>query len=300
MPQRVVLGAQLGIADGVAPFDLVVFLAMQEQVHLGQRPGGADGLLPIERIALAAAVPDQPAAFHQEGGRPTGRITDVIPWLRVGQTGHEVGDLGRGIELPRLLARRGREAGDQIFIGPTNDVELPDTRRAQVQRGFGEVLQQVAEDIVLLFLVAQLVGVEADVLEHVAEFVAVGLFDGMEGLVDAFAIACFMPPFVQGLEAGPVGQLKCLLLHHRLDQFRAVGVFGLIAGIVILPHVTDVFEEQQGEHVVLVDRWIDDPPERVARPPCGFVDFMLRNRCCGRSICNRDHCGLLSRRFRTL
>ncbi|CUH67766.1 hypothetical protein TG4357_03200 [Thalassovita gelatinovora] len=34
----------------------------------------------------------------------------------------------------------------------------------------------------------------------------------MQGIVDAFAIARFMPPFVQGVKAGPVGQLLGFLL----------------------------------------------------------------------------------------
>ncbi len=59
--------------------------------------------------------------------------------------------------------------------------------------GLGEVLQQVAQDVVLLRLVAQPVGVEADVLEHAVSpsrsLVAVAVFDGVQGLVDALAVA---------------------------------------------------------------------------------------------------------------
>ena len=82
---------------------------------------------------------------------------------------------------------------------------MPDTGGAQVEGVFGEVLQQVAEDVVLLFLVPQLVGVEADVLEHIAQLFAIGLFDGVKGLVDTFPVACLVPPFVQRVKAGPIG-----------------------------------------------------------------------------------------------
>src|SRR5690606_897661 len=56
---------QLGVADGVAPFNLVIVFAVQKHVHFGQRPGGANGLLPIQGVLLAAVVGHNfAAAFH--------------------------------------------------------------------------------------------------------------------------------------------------------------------------------------------------------------------------------------------
>ncbi|MNX99831.1 hypothetical protein D3C86_1322980 [compost metagenome] len=58
---------QLGVADGVAPLDLVVVFPVQEHVHLGQRPGRTDGLLPVEGVVLLAMVFHHLAtALHQQ------------------------------------------------------------------------------------------------------------------------------------------------------------------------------------------------------------------------------------------
>jgi len=67
MAKCVVFGAQFGVADRIALFDLTVILAMQEQVHLGQRPSGANCLLSKQRVKFGAgAFTDQPTAFHQQ------------------------------------------------------------------------------------------------------------------------------------------------------------------------------------------------------------------------------------------
>ena len=47
---------QLGVADGVAPFHLVVILAMEKHVHFRQRPCGTDGFLTVEGVLLAVVV----------------------------------------------------------------------------------------------------------------------------------------------------------------------------------------------------------------------------------------------------
>jgi hypothetical protein len=60
----------------------------------------------------------------------------------------------------------------------------------------------VAQDVVLLLLIAQLVAVEADVLEDIAQLADVGLFDGVQRLVDALAVAGGVALGVQGIEAG--------------------------------------------------------------------------------------------------
>ena len=58
----------------------------------------------------------------------------------------------------------------------------------------------MAQDVVLLRFVADLGGIEGDVLEHVAQLGEVAFLDGVQRLVDPFAIAglvlnflCFAP-----------------------------------------------------------------------------------------------------------
>src|SRR5690606_41242912 len=58
---------QLGVTDGVAPFDLVVVFAVQKHIHLGQRPSGANGFLTIQGVVLAVVMGAYLAAtFHQQ------------------------------------------------------------------------------------------------------------------------------------------------------------------------------------------------------------------------------------------
>ncbi|MNT63147.1 hypothetical protein D3C72_2009350 [compost metagenome] len=96
---------QLGVAQGVAPFNAVVVFRMQEHVHLSQRPGTADGFLPIQRILAAArARPNQVAALHQQRARAAGGITDLVAFPRVHQARHQLRDFGWRVVLARLLA----------------------------------------------------------------------------------------------------------------------------------------------------------------------------------------------------
>lgn len=66
--QLVVVFQELGVADGVAPLNAVVVLAVQEHVHFGQGPGGAYGLLAVEGVFLGTLVfgLHPPAALHQK------------------------------------------------------------------------------------------------------------------------------------------------------------------------------------------------------------------------------------------
>ena len=97
---------------------------------------------------------------------------------QVHQARHQRGHLGRRVELARLLAAGGGEVLDQELIGVADHVELADAALAEVQFGLGKVFQQVAQDVVLLLLVAQLVGVEADgVGAIVSNLAAISLVD---------------------------------------------------------------------------------------------------------------------------
>ncbi|MNJ75590.1 hypothetical protein D3C77_727100 [compost metagenome] len=64
----------------------------------------------------------------------------------------------------------------------------------------------MAEDGVLLLLLAKLVGVEGDVLEHafagILELGAVGFFDDVKRLINALTIAWLMAKLVESVETG--------------------------------------------------------------------------------------------------
>ena len=152
-------------------------------------------------LARTESFAHQPAALHQERSRATGGIADFVAFPRVHQARHQARDLGGRVELTGLLAAGGGKVLDQELVGVADDVELADAAGAQVEFGLREVLQQVAQDVVLLLLVPELVGVEADVLKHIAQLADVGVFDRMERLVDALAIAGFVAFGVQGVEA---------------------------------------------------------------------------------------------------
>ncbi|MNX99832.1 hypothetical protein D3C86_1322990 [compost metagenome] len=132
---------------------------------------------------------------------------------------------------------------------------------------------------VLLFLFAEPVGVEADVLKHtlarVLELGAVALFDGVQGLVDPLAIARLVATLMEGVEAGLFRQHEALVLEHLFNQLRFITIFGLVAVVVILPDIGDVFQEQHGEDEVLVAIGADGTPEGIASRPGGLVDIVL-------------------------
>ena len=70
----------------------------------------------------------------------------------------------------------------------------------------------MAQDVVLLLFVAELVGIKADVLEYIFELGAVGLFDGMQRLVDTFAVTSLKAALVQSIERSALSEDECLLL----------------------------------------------------------------------------------------
>ena len=148
------------------------------------------------------------AALHQQRAGAAGRIADLVAFLRLHQLGDQLGNFRRRVELAGLLAAGGGKVLDQEFVGVADDVELADAAGAQVQLGLGEIFQQVAQDVVLLRLVAELVGVEADVLEHVAQLADVGFLDGVQRLVDALAVAGLVPLLVQRVEAGDLAAAR--------------------------------------------------------------------------------------------
>ncbi len=78
----------------------------------------------------------------------------------------------------------------------------------------------MAQNVVLLPFIAEIVGVETDILENIPQLGAVCLFDGMQHLVDAFPIASLVTAGIQIVESCPYGQHECFLLHQSIHQLR--------------------------------------------------------------------------------
>jgi len=133
----------------------------------------------------------------------------------------------------------------------------------------------MAQDFVFLLVITQLVGVKADVLKHIPQLGDIGLFDSVQRLVDALAVAWLVAMFKQAVEIRLFRQHKTLGLHQLGDQLRLVPMLGLVGVVMILPDIADVFEKQHGEDVVLVDTGIDDAAEAVASTPYGLVDGVM-------------------------
>ncbi len=128
-------------------------------------------------------------------------------------------------------------------------------------------------------LVAQLGRIERDILKHpvvtVAQFAAVAIFDGMQGLVDTFAVTRFVSFVVEPIEVGGSGQDKTLVLQQLLDKLRALSVRLLIVVIMVLLDIGEIFEKQHGQDVVLVDAGVDGASEGIAGRPDGVVNLLL-------------------------
>ena len=127
-----------------------------------------------------------------------------------------------------------------------------------------------------------------DVLENIAQLGDVCFFDRVQRFVDALAISRLMTALMQRVEVGAIRKNEALVLQHFKDQFPLVAILRLVALIVILPHIADVFQEEHRENEILVDRRIDRASERVARFPDRLVDvflFELRGHHCVPFVC---------------
>lgn len=99
----------------------------------------------------------------------------------------------------------------------------------------------------------------------------------MQRLVNAFAIAGLVTVAIEAVEPCAFRQDELLLPHEFVDEFRLPRIFLFVGGAVILPYIRDVFQEQHGQDVILVDRCVDCPVKGVARRPGGLVDVVLRD-----------------------
>ena len=140
-------------------------------------------------------------------------------------------------------------------------------------------------------LVAELAGVEADVLEHVAQLRDVGVFDGVQGLVDALAVARLDARRMKRIESSRLGgsTKRSLFSSSSMRPGSASPYCLLVVVVVVLPDIGDVLQEQHRQDVVLVDARIDGAAKGVAGGPDGRVDAVLAD---GR-LASCSPCGLL-------
>ena len=173
----------------------------------------------------------------------------------------------------------GSKVLDHVLVGVANNIQRPHAAGFEVEFRLGKIFQQVAQDGVFLLFLAQLVGVKRNVLEHafarILEFRAIGFLNRVQGLVNALTVARFMATLIQGIETGDGRQHKAFAFHHFGNQFRLIAVFHLIAFVMILPHIRDVFEEQHGEDEIFVRVGTDRATKGIAGRPQGFVDAVL-------------------------
>ncbi len=122
------------------------------------------------------------ARLDQHAARAAGRVVDAHAWLRLDDLDKRAHDIGRGVELARLLAGGVGEVLDQIFVGRAEQVGELEVLVAQ--RDLLEVLDEVRQRVVVERALADL-AVEVDVLEHILQRIDVGVFEGFERLVRA-------------------------------------------------------------------------------------------------------------------
>ena len=196
------------------------------------------------------------------------------------ELGDDFGNLARREELAGLLPSIGGKALDQEDVGVAQDV-FGDL--GKIEPRLGEVLQQHFQPSVTIFGLAQIgFGVEVDGTEQAAELSLVGLFDRIEHDIDQFANVVPRAPLIKAVEVAEkalfdlVGlrvfqldrrQLEALAIEAALDAKFVAAIFAAEFLNMLAAHVADVFQEQRGQHVVLVLRRIDRAAKRVACAP---------------------------------
>ena len=182
--QLVVFVLVLRVGQSVSVADIGVRDAMQQHVHLADGPGGTHLFLPVERQlgGIGSAFAQVVASLDQHAARANGRVVNTHAFLWVTNLDADAHDLGRGVELTGLLARRIGKVLDQPFIRCTEQV-----REFEIivpQRDLFEVLDEVDQGVVIQRVLADL-AVEVDgALEHVLQGIGVFLFEGFQRLVE--------------------------------------------------------------------------------------------------------------------
>ncbi len=173
LAQRVPLVEQ-GVT--VENLKLRILHTVQQHIHAGEVIGGDILLLAEDFADGAACLCHLLAHVEQQGAGAAGHVHHALqPLLRASfrflavqrdDGGEDVGNLLRGVELARLLARPGGKLADQVFIGIAQCIDI----RRKLRQSFGDLLNDSAElGIPVLILLAQLGGAQVYLGEQALE-----------------------------------------------------------------------------------------------------------------------------------
>jgi hypothetical protein len=133
---------------------------VQDHVHARETGGGHVLLLPFERDVLAGLR----RHFQQQRARAAGGVVGGGGGARVrgrnaDHPGDDAADFGRGVELPLALAALGGEMPHQVLVGIAENVVVLGAVLREIEFGFLEDADQVAQAIDHRLTLAQLVRV---------------------------------------------------------------------------------------------------------------------------------------------
>jgi hypothetical protein len=230
--------------------------------------GGGVALLAVDGdVAQLAAVGfDEFFRLHEHAAGAAGGVVDaaLVGGEHLDEAAHNA---GRGVELAAILALGAGEAGEEILIHATEQIDGAVSLLALAGGGEADGGDEVDEFAKAVFVEAGAgVVLGQDALE--ARVVAL---DGDHGVVHGLADGGLLGA---GLEVGPAG-----IGGHPEDVLglvfvRVLGIgSGVVAltgeelGAVLLEGVGDVFEEDEAKDDVLVFRRVHVVPQLIGREP---------------------------------
>ena len=235
----------VGRGQRVALPDFRRLVAVQNHVHARQGGGGVVHLLPVDAQAGGGFVGD----LDEQRTGATGRVVDGVPrrGLPPGDDDfrHHPRDLGGGVELSLALAALRGEVAHQVLVSVAQQVVPFGAVGAQVNSL--EDADQFAQAVHHLLAAAQFaLVVEIGDGNHAAQIVGIRQF--ADDFVD------FIADFRAPLQAHHVPERSAL---RDLDGRQRVA----------LVLVRDVFDEEQGQDVILVLRGVHAAAQFVAGFP---------------------------------
>ena len=256
------VGLEVGVlvaVEAVALLDVAI-QPTNSEVHLAELPGGVVQLLTVEgRLAATAAVGlDEPLTLHEHAARATGGVVDAIFVVRRKHRDQKPHHALRGVELAARLTLGRGELADEVLVDATQQILALALLAREVDLADG--VDQLAEPA----LVELRPGIS--LVEHAAQAVVL-LLDAGHRLVeldpDRLGAGLLLQLRPAGGGRNPediVGGVLVAILGIRPFDARELGPVSLEA-------VGDVLEEDQPEHVVLVDGRLQVAPQLVGDLP---------------------------------
>ena len=169
-------------------------------------------LLPA-RIARSRRPPTSLARLDEEDLRTAGGIANAIAGLGLSKLGQQLGDLGRRVELARLLAGVRGEAFDQIDVSVADNVLRTRDWAAGRARGLSKSSRRCfSRRLRSLVLPRFGLAVEVDVAEDAFELSFVRFFNCSRAMLISSPMFGFAPLFIEIVEARALRQDETLPL----------------------------------------------------------------------------------------